>query len=122
VSRFANGVETDYSISGYTPTNAEALWTSTSLAGVVYLNRPDRTPWSFGPSDAQFNTLANWDSTWRAQLLRTCGGALVALNVTKGAVNYPTMVKTSSFPLSGVVPASWDTTLPNTLASENILG
>jgi hypothetical protein len=41
--------------------------------------------------------------------------------VTKGAVNTPTMVKTSSFPLSGTVPASWDITLANTLATENIL-
>jgi hypothetical protein len=31
------------------------------------------------------------------------------------------MVKTSSFPLSGAVPASWDITLANTLATENIL-
>lgn len=121
VTRFANGVESAYSISGYTPSLAEGTWSSTSLAGVVYINRPDRVPWSIGPSDTQLSTLANWDSTWRAQLLRTCGGSLVALNVTKGATNIPTMVKTSSFPLSGAVPASWDITVANTLATENIL-
>jgi hypothetical protein len=121
VYRFQNGSGVAYSISGYTPASAEALWTSTTLANVVYINRPDRVPWSFGPSDSAFNELANWDSTWRAQLLRTCGGSLVALNVTKGAVNFPQMVKTSSFPLAGAVPASWDITLPNTLATENII-
>jgi hypothetical protein len=31
------------------------------------------------------------------------------------------MVKTSSIPLSGVIPTSWDPSLPNTLATENIL-
>lgn len=121
VSLFSNGVESAYSPGGYTPASVDAVWTSTSLAGVVYINRPDRVPWSLGPSDASFTDLANWDSTWRAQLLRTCGGSLVALNVNKGATSYPQMVKTSSFPLSGTVPASWDTTVPNTLATENIL-
>lgn len=122
VTKFANVAETAYSIAAYTPSVAEALWTSTTLAGVVYMNRPDRVPWTLGPTDVRFNALASgWDATWRAQLLRTCGGSLVALNVTKGAVNTPTMVKTSSFPLSGSVPASWDITLPNTLATENIL-
>lgn len=121
VSRFQNGSELAYSVSGYTPSSSEGTWTSTTLAGVVYINRPDRVPWSFGPSDSTFNALANWDATWRANLLRTCGGSLVALNVTKGATNYPTMVKTSAFPLSGSVPASWDTTVANTLATENEL-
>lgn len=121
VTQFANGSETDVSPSGYTPSVAEAPWSSTTLAGEVYINRPDRVPWAIGPSDAAFSELANWDSTWRTNLLRTCGGSLVALNVTKGAVAYPTMVKTSSFPLSGVVPDSWDVTVANTLATENIL-
>lgn len=121
VYNFSNGTTADYSISGYTPTSAEVAWTSTALAGIVYVNRPDRVPWTYGPTDTHFNALSGWDSTWRAGLLRTCGGSLVALNVTKAATNYPTMVKTSSFPLSGQVPASWDTTLANTLATENIL-
>jgi hypothetical protein len=121
VNRFENGAEVAYSVSGYTPSVAEAVWSSTTLAGVAYVNREDRVPWSLGPADSAFHELANWDSTWRARLLRTCGGSLVALNVTQGAAVYPTMVKTSSFPLSGTVPASWDITLPNTLATENIL-
>lgn len=120
VSRYDNGFEYDYSAAA--PGAAvEALYTHTNLASVVYVNRPDRAPWALGPSDARFKVLANWDPSWRAQLLRVCGGALVALNVTKGPTSFPTMVKTSSFPQSGTVPASWDHTVPNTLASENIL-
>jgi hypothetical protein len=121
VTRFENGAETAYSVSGYTPSSAEAAWSSTTLAGVAYVNREDRVPWSLSPADSNFHALANWDSTWRARLLRTCGGSLVALNVTKGATVYPAMVKTSSFPLSGTVPASWDTGVANSLATENIL-
>ena len=123
-----NGTETDYTLAGYTPSSAEATWSYTSLANILYVNRADRAPWYLRASDSAFQNLGvaaggptTWDSTYVCQLLRTCGGALVALNVTKGAVNYPTMVKTSSIPLSGVVPASWDVATPNTLASENIL-
>jgi hypothetical protein len=123
-----NGTETDFTLAGYTPSSAEAQWSNTSLGNVLYVNRSDRAPWYLRTSDVAFQNLgviggapASWDSTYTCGLLRTCGGALVALNVTKGATNFPTMIKTSSIPLSGVIPASWDFSLPNTLATENIL-
>lgn len=121
VKRFASGSETDYSITGYTPVSSEGQWTSTHLADVEYVNREDRVPWYLGAADLQFKELTNWDATWRCKLLRACGGALVALNVSKGSTSYPTMVKTSSFALAGSVPASWDHTLLETNATENIL-
>jgi len=123
-----NGTEIDYTLAGYTPSSAEATWSYTSLANILYVNRSDRAPWYLRASDSAFQNIglvsgapAAWDSTYTCQLLRTCAGALVALNVTKGATNYPTMVKTSSIPLSGVIPPSWDPSLANTLATENIL-
>jgi hypothetical protein len=122
------GTEADYTLAGYTPSSVEATWSYTNLATVLYINRSDRAPWYLRTTDAAFQNLGvvaggatTWDSTYTCQLLRTCGGALVALNVTKGATNYPTMVKTSSIPLSGTVPASWDVSTPSTLATENIL-
>jgi hypothetical protein len=128
VKRVINAAETDYTLTGYTPVSAEGVWTDTSLAGIVYINRSDRAPWYLRPSDITFQNLGvvaggptTWDSTYTCGLLRTCAGALVALNVTKGATNYPTMVKTSSLPLSGAIPASWDITVANSLATENIL-
>jgi len=128
ISRIANNVETAYSIAGYTPVVADTTWTTTTLANVVYVNRADRAPWYFRPTDTQFHDLgvvsgapASWDSTWTCKLLRTCGGALVALNVTKGATASPTMVKTSSIPTAGIIPTSWDQSIPATLATENIL-
>jgi hypothetical protein len=116
-----SGLETDVSITAYTNVTSEGVWTDASLADVLYVNREDRVPWFKRTSDTIFQTLTSWDATWRAKLLRTCGGALVALNVTKAGVTYPTMVKTSGFPTAGAVPASWDNTLANTNATENIL-
>jgi hypothetical protein len=128
VSRITGTTESAASITGYTPSAVEATWSSTTLANVTYVNRSDRAPWYIRPSDSIFQNLGvasgsptSWDSTWSCTLLRTCAGALVALNVTKGATNSPTMVKTSSIPLAGAIPTSWDQTLPNTLATENIL-
>lgn len=124
VAKVTPTAETPYSIAGYADTPSDAVWTSTRLADVFYINRSDRAPWYVRASDSQFQTLVSgsgWDATWSAKLLRTCGGALVGLNVTKGATNYPTMIKTSSIPLSGLVPSSWDQTQPSTNATENII-
>jgi hypothetical protein len=121
VFSYATGTETDLSISGYVPSSAEGVWSETHLADVYYVNREDRVPWYFGAASSIFATLPNWDATWRTRLLRVCGSALIALNVTKGSTHTPTMVKTSSIPLAGAVPASWDHTNPATNATENII-
>lgn len=123
VSLVANAAETDYTLSGYAPSSVEATWSSTTLAGVTYVNRSDRAPWYLRTSDVAFQNLsaAGWDVSWSALMLRSCAGALVALNVTKGATSSPTMVKTSSIPDAGGVPDSWDEADPATLATENIL-
>jgi hypothetical protein len=121
VSKVIPTAETDYSASGYSPSDSEGAWTSTHVADVFYINREDRVPWSLTSSDSQFHELANWDPAWSCKLLRSCGGALVALNVTQSGSNYPTMVKTSSFPQAGAVPDSWDIGDPASLATENIL-
>jgi hypothetical protein len=65
--------------------------------------------------------IGQWDTAWSCKVLRSCAGALVALNVTKGATSYQTMVKTSSIPTSGTVPVSWDQTASNAIATENQL-
>lgn len=122
VTKFDVLGEDDYSISGYTPSTSDVLWTDTTLAGVYYVNRQDRVPWYLTSGDTAFVALGGgWNSGWRCRLLRTCGDALVALNVTKSGTEYPTMVKTSSIPTAGAIPSSWDHTDPATLATENIL-
>lgn len=115
------GAQTDYSISGFSSTIAEAVWSGTHLADVVYINRADRAPWYYDGSIAGFKPLSNWPANTTAGLIRSCGGALVALNITQSGVNAPTMVLTSQFPTAGTVPPSWDFTNPATDATQNIL-
>lgn len=121
VTSIVNGIETDISVSGYTDSNSEDQFTDCKLGGVSYINRGDRVPWSKRAADATYQPLANWDSTWRANILRAAGGALCAFGVTKNGILYPTMVKTSEFAIADTVPSTWDDTDPTTNATENIL-
>lgn len=127
---YSNGIEEDYSPTGYVDSVAETNWTSYTIGNLVYVNRADRPPWYLLPTDDKFKDLSaatyaspadKWDPSWSARIIAQCGGAVIALNVTKGATTYPTMVKTSSIVLDGQYPASWDITEPATLATENIL-
>jgi hypothetical protein len=125
---YSNGTETLYSPTGYVAAPAETNWTSYTIGNVVYVNRADRPPWYFLPTASRFADLSaagsapnRWDPTWRTKIIGQCAGALVALNVTKGASTFPTMVKTSSPVTADNIPASWDITNPATLATENIL-
>jgi hypothetical protein len=121
VTKYFGGTETDVSVFAYVNASSDTPYTTCTLGSVFYVNRQDRVPWALRVTDSVFQTLANWDSTWRANLLRTCGGALVALNVTKGGTSFPTMVKTSEFALVNAVPTTWDDTLTTNNATENIL-
>lgn len=122
VSSIVSGAETDLSITGYTNSNSENNYTSCHLGDVAYINRSDRVPWSLRTSDTIFQVLANWDSTWRANILRSSNSALIAFGITKGATSYPTMIKTSEFAIVDTVPSTWDDTVPTNNATENILG
>jgi hypothetical protein len=127
---YANGTETDYSPAAYVASPAEANWTSYTIGNLVYVNRADRPPWYLLPDATHFADISaatyatpadKWDASWSAKIIAQCAGAVVALNVTKGALSFPTMVKTSSIVQAGSIPASWDITVPATLATENIL-
>lgn len=121
VYRYASGSETNYSISGYTPSVAEAPWSSCSLAGFFYVNRPDRAPWMLTTSGPTFATMVNWPSSTTCGLLKSYAGCLVALDLTESGTTYPTVVRTSSFALAGTEPTSWDYTDPSTNATRNVL-
>jgi hypothetical protein len=125
---YSNGVETLYSPAAYVTSSTEANWTSYTIGNVVYVNRADRPPWYLLPTASDFADLSavgaapdKWEATWTARIIAQCGGAIVALNITKGAASYPTMVKTSSIVEADSIPDSWDHTDPATLATENIL-
>jgi hypothetical protein len=96
-------------------------FTSTSLGGVAYVNRKSHVPFQKTSGASTFSALANWDSTWRCGVLRAYKDFLVALNVSKGGVEYPTMVKWSDLTGYGAPPGSWDATSTTNSAGENIL-
>lgn len=80
-----------------------------------------------------------WDDSWpnptgwgttapaTAQLIKSLGGALIALGVTNGGTGsragyVPTSVMTSAFAVQGSPPPSWQYNDPSTSATYNILG
>lgn len=132
VYSFANGAASAVSVVGYTPSNAEGIWSSCLLGDLVYVNRSDRPPWWIGPSNANFQSIQPVSGTvdawggvsgqvWTCQLLRAVGGALVALGVTQNGNFVPTSVMTSSFATQGNIPASWNYNNLATNATYNIL-
>lgn len=118
---YQSGTEEEVSETTWSATNSDYPYTYTFLQGVAYLNRVDRVPWYFGGSMTDFAKLTNWNSGWRCRSLRSYKDFLVALNVTKGASVYPTMVKWSDIAQYGSVPASWDETDTTISAGENTL-
>lgn len=121
VTSYKSGAETDISITGYVNADTEAPFTLCRLGDVLYVNRSDRVPWYMKTTDVRMSTLTNWDTNWRARLVRACSGALVAFGITKSGTYYPQMVKTSEFALANTVPSTWDNTTPGNNATENIL-
>ena len=96
--------------------------TSCTLGGVRYYNRSSDAPvYRSSPLDGAFTTLPGWDLTYKTRSLRSYKDFLIALNVSKGAVEYEGMVKWSNAAQFGAPPADWDVTLPSSLSGETIL-
>lgn len=112
--------ESPVTASGWTASTYQFPYTGTLINDVVYVNRPDRVPWYKATGGSSFATIPNWDSSWRCQALRSVAGVCVAINVTKGATVYPTMVKTSDYMVYDSTPGSWVASTTNS-ATENIL-
>lgn len=105
----------------FTPLASPKQWTSTFLGDVTYLARGTHVPYGYSSSSSVFAAMPAWDSTWRCESLRAYKDYLVALNVTKGSTQYPSMVKTSNNQLAGGFPDSWDATDPTKNTTENML-
>lgn len=121
VTSYKSGTETDLSIFAYVNADSESPYTSCHLGDVFYVNRPDRVPWALRVTDTSFQALANWDTNWRAKILRSCNSVLVAFGITKSGTTFPTMVKSSVTATVNTVPSSWDQTVTTNIAYENIL-
>lgn len=119
---YSSGNIIEVSETGFTAAAAVTTpWTACMLGNVLHINNQSRVPRSLLPGATNFTAMAGWDSTWRCRVLRQFNDTLIALNVTKGATNDPTMVKLSDITLYGSDPRSWDSTNPSTLAYENPL-
>ena len=121
VFTYLNGVEEEVTPASGTVSSSGRPYTHCLHAGVSYLNRSDRVPQFFGSVSTDYAALTNWDSDDRCRSLRPFKDYLVALNISKLGVNFPTMVKWSDTTLYGSVPGSWDETDPTTNAGENTL-
>ncbi|API58470.1 hypothetical protein BSL82_03435 [Tardibacter chloracetimidivorans] len=123
VASYSGATESDVSPTGIVGVSSTEPFTDTFLGAVAYLNRSTHIPYYKTPSDTIFKPLtdSDWDSGWRCGSLRSYKDFLVALNVTKGATSYPTMVKWSDITGYGAPPASWDETSTTNSAGENIL-
>ena len=95
-------------------------YTHTFLGNVAYLNRSTTIPLVKRQADATFISLPNWGASDRCKAMRSYKDFLVALNVTKAGVDYPTMVKWSDITPFGSYPPSWTSTTTNS-AGENVL-
>ena len=120
IKEYAAGTVTDRSgsISG---SSDPRPFTSTQLADVVYLNRPDRVPVFRGPGGTNFADLTNWPSNYRATSLRAFGDFLVALATTEGSTSFPNRVRFSDIVTANNVPSSWDETITTNSAGTNDL-
>jgi hypothetical protein len=121
IYKIFNGAQTDITDTGHVFSNDDRAGSGGSLAGCIYINQPNWVPRVLTPGAVRCVVLPNWNSTWRCGSLRMFGSQLVALNVTKGATNYPLMVLVSDTVTYGNYPVSWDATDTTKLAVENTL-
>jgi hypothetical protein len=95
-------------------------WSGCVLNGIAVLNNSVDAPqaWLTPTPVTKLTALANWPASTTAACMRSFKQYLVALDVTKGATRYPTMVKWSHPADPGTVPSSWDHTDPTKDAGE----
>jgi hypothetical protein len=103
----------------------EEPWSHAQVAGLSFLARKGMRPYVRNlKTDTNYSLLAgDWVSTDTAKVVRSYLDYVLVLNVTKGAVEYPTMVKWSDpVPYSvAVAGVTWDPFATTGIAGENII-
>ena len=105
----------------------EQTWASTQVSGISVLSRKGMVPYARNLiSDITYKEMSvgNWPSDTTCAVVRSYNDFLIALNVTKGSVAYPTMVKWSDIIPYGadVSDIDWDEFSTTNSAGENVLG
>lgn len=122
VTRQTNAVDVDYTpefTSGGARTHSG--WTSDVFNGALILNNGEDLPQLYSFGSSKMENLTNWDATHRCRALRPFKNYLIALDLTLGNDERPTMVKWSDTAPLGGVPTSWDAVDPASQAGYNIL-
>lgn len=112
-----------------TPVTNDEPWSHAQVAGISVLSRAGMVPYGRKvDSDTEYKYFSagastDWPSTTTCAVVRSYLDFMIALNVTKNAVEYPTMVKWSNPIQIGttVDGVEWDPTNPANTAGENIL-
>jgi hypothetical protein len=111
---YENGAEYDITRATGGDYSASALtrWSGGVLGGVPFVNNGVDAPqmWATPLGANKLAALTNWPASTTAKVLRPFKQYMVALDVTKSGVRYPTLVKWSHPADPGSVPSSWDET------------
>jgi hypothetical protein len=108
----------------------EEPWSHCQVAGISVLTRKDMIPYGRNINkDGEYKYFdiggtTDWPTNTTCAVIKPYLDFMVALNVTKGAAEYPTMVKWSN-PVrydSAISALVWDPTDPANTAGENVLG
>ena len=104
-------------------TTVDKGWEGDSFEGIPILcNEVDYPQALFPVSPGNtFATLSNWPTNYYAKVVKKYKNYLVALNITKNSIHYPTLIKTSHQADPGTLPSSWDYTDPTLDATETPL-
>lgn len=102
-------------------------WAHAQVSGISVISRPGMIPYARNLiSDPNYLPMSysNWPSNVSAAVIRSYNDFMIALNVTKGSVNYPTMVKWGDpVPFGAdIADLDWDETSTTNSAGENVLG
>lgn len=128
VRAYPNGELDDVTPAG-TLVNNEEPFTHTQIAGISMIARKGTVPYARKiNSDLTYNLMSSgtnsqWGSTETCAVMRSFLDYAIALNVTKGAIEYPTMVKWSDAIQYGTATdmITWDATQTTNNSGENTL-
>lgn len=106
---------------------SEEPWTAAQVSGISVLARNGMVPYARNLlADSTYKELStsNWPSNNTCAAMRSYNDFMIALNVTKGATAYPTMVKWCDPVPYGASVASldWDAASTTNSAGENVIG
>lgn len=86
-------------------------WSGGALGGLLVMTNGVEQPMYWDGNTANNLTLLpGWNAAWRCKVIKPFKNYLVALDITKTATRYSSMVKWSHSAVAGSMPASWDET------------